>query len=110
MGFTGAGRSSAQPATPANTAASAGQSQPPMPCFAATGASIALVAPTLVNPGFDSAAAKSSAEWKRSAGSLASALCTAAATFGGTVSRWVVSTGGFSVMTLATIAWAVLPV
>ena len=47
---------------------------------------------------------------KRSAGSLARALVTAAATCGGTVSRCTETEGAFSVMTLATMAWAVEPV
>jgi hypothetical protein len=41
---------------------------------------------------------------------LDSALPIAAATCGGTVSRAAVTSGAFSVITLATMAWAVLPV
>ena len=48
--------------------------------------------------------------WKRSAGSFAIALCTAAATCAGMVSRLAVTGIGFSVITFAMIACAVLPV
>jgi len=55
-----------------------------------------------VNPGVTNASAKCAAEVNRSAGSLASALSTDAATWGGTVSRDAVTGGAFSVITLAT--------
>ena len=56
-----------------------------------------------------SASPSSAAEPNRSAGSLASARCTVAASAGGTVSREAVMGVGFSVMTLATMACAVEP-
>jgi hypothetical protein len=62
------------------------------------------------NAGLVSAAAKSAALVNRSAGNLESAFVIAAATCAGTVSRCVVTGGAFSVITLATIACAVLPV
>jgi hypothetical protein len=56
-----------------------------------------------------SAAANSAAVANRSAGSFSSAVSTASSTAGGIVSRRRVGAAGFSVMTLATIAWAVEP-
>ena len=57
-----------------------------------------------------SAAANSAGVAKRSAGSFSNAVSTAASTCGETLLRWAVSGAGSAVITLATIAWAVLPV
>jgi hypothetical protein len=60
--------------------------------------------------GSASARENSAALEKRSAGSFASAVSTASSTFSGTVSRSRDGGTGFSVITLATMACAVLPV
>ena len=67
---------------------------------------------TSVRPwaGASRAETNAAAVGQRSAGSLASAVRTASSTDSGTVSRNFDGGAGFSVSTLATIAWAVLPV
>jgi hypothetical protein len=64
----------------------------------------------VIRPGSRRALANSAAEVNRSAGSLASAVSTASSTAAGTVSRTREGAIGFSVIILATIACAVLPV
>ena len=66
-------------------------------------------APAEVKAGFASAAENSAAVAKRSAGSFSSAIRTANSTVSGTRSRTRRGGAGFSVSTLATMAWAVLP-
>ena len=63
-----------------------------------------------MNPGLVNASANCAAVANRSAGTLASALCTAASTCGGTVWRVLAIAIGSSDSTFATIACSVFPV